>query len=127
MKTNWKIVGAVVVPLLFMVFMVLLVLTTNHIERRYQENTPPEVKVGHFAVREELRTVTRGDFVEMENGRLYVVVSNYNPGSDVTSIDVIQLHTTVVRISVSAMYRRTARVVKKDDPNWTVTAKKFLG
>lgn len=119
MKTlSWLVLAMVVGILIFGGYQ------AHRTERLYQENTSAEVKAKHLAIEEELKTVEVGDFVEMVNGDLYVVIRPPRGAAEALRLMQIQGFKTTHVIKRSG--RRVARVIKKDNPDWPETSKRFL-
>lgn len=106
---------ALVVLLVFVTFVTFLMVAVSHEVNEYMETTTAEERQHDSDMREVLKTLQRGDFVEMEDGSLYLVrLARYN-------VDVLLLNTNLNEVvweisTLRFVARNTQRVIRHDDP-----------
>ena len=95
------------------------------VENNYRHNTPISIQLEHEKIAGELKTLHRGDFIEWKYG-FCVVELNVHP--DQRHISIRSNYTrTAVDQDITFLARSRPKITRSTDPNWTETAKRFLG
>ena len=111
-------------PLAVIVATVAIILgLIGYLNYRYETTTPPEVKARNAEFARQLAILHRGDFVETTEGELFKVASDVQGNYE---ISLTEFGGGMNRESIQIIARRTAKIVRDDDPLWPEVARKFL-
>lgn len=110
-------------------------LYNESMEVTYQRETSQEVKAGHIAMTERLKSAQPGDFIVRNDGVIACVQGATEHGTIVPSRQpvengwlnlVYKMGDHATRANVDLAGRGIKRVVTPNDPEWPEMAKKFL-
>lgn len=94
-----------------------------HFDRQYKNNTPSEVKKVHESFAAELKQLKRGDFIELNDGALMMVVDPYE--TFYIGVRRSPEHGVQNR-RPNRLGRQVTRIIRTNDKDWPEMASKFL-